>query len=56
YVAPSFAWDWTKYDLGVRVGIIRGIDFTVEWARHEMRRLSGVSYPDEFLITLRALF
>lgn len=56
FVAPSFAWDWTKYDLGVRVGIIRGIDFTVEWARHEMRRLSGVSYPDEFLITLRALF
>jgi hypothetical protein len=56
FVAPSFAWDWTKFDFGLRIGIIRGVDLTVEYSRHDMIRASGVSHPDEFLTTLRAAF
>jgi hypothetical protein len=52
--APSLTWDWTKLDLGVRVGIVRGIDFTVEAARHDMILTSGRKlHPDEGLATLR---
>src|SRR6185503_4118546 len=32
YPAPSVGFDLRKYDVGVRVGIIRGIDFTAEYA------------------------
>ncbi len=55
-LAPSFAWDWTKIDFGLRVGIVRNVDLTVEYARHDMRTKATVLHPDELLVTLRAGF
>lgn len=56
FVAPSFAWDWTKYDLGVRVGIASGLDLTAEYTRNTAIRKSGTIHPNEVLVTLRAGF
>jgi hypothetical protein len=54
FVAPSFFWDWTKLDAGLRIGIIRDVDLTLEYARNEMRLLTGRKmHPDEGLATLR---
>jgi hypothetical protein len=55
FVAPSFAWDWSKLDLGVRVTIVRRLDLTLEYAFHDI----GASRPikhDEALATLRLAF
>ncbi len=56
FLAPSFAWDWTKLDFGLRFGIVRNVDLTVEYARHEMKVWAQVLHPDELLVTLRAGF
>jgi len=57
FVAPSFFWDWTKLDFGVRIGIVRGVDLTLEYARHDMKLRSGRKlHPDEALATLRYAF
>jgi hypothetical protein len=54
FVAPSMFWDWEKIDAGVRIGIVRGTDLTLEFARNRMTLLSGrVLEPGEFLATLR---
>lgn len=55
YPAPSVGFDWRKYDIGVRVGIIRGMDFTAEYARHDMI-VPPKEHPDELLLTFRAAF
>jgi hypothetical protein len=55
YPAPSVGFDWRKYDLGVRVGIIRGVDFTAEYARNDMI-VPPKLHPDELLLTFRAAF
>jgi hypothetical protein len=55
YPAPSVGFDWRKYDLGVRVGVIRGIDFTAEYSRHDMI-VPPTLHPDELLLTFRAAF
>jgi hypothetical protein len=36
FPAPSIWWNWEKYDLGLRVGLKRSIDVTVEYAQHEV--------------------
>lgn len=56
YPAPSFVWDWTKIDAGVRIGIVRNVDLTAEYSRHDMRTRVGNLHPDELLVTLRAGF
>ncbi|MEO6325004.1 MAG: hypothetical protein ABIT01_08785 [Thermoanaerobaculia bacterium] len=56
YFAPSIGWDWTKYDFGFRLGIVRGIDFTAEYSRHDVTSKARVIHPDEFLATLRVGF
>jgi hypothetical protein len=56
FPAPSFAWNWSKFDFGLRVGIVRAVDLTVEYARHDMRTKAKVVHPDELLVTLRAAF
>ncbi|MFN7954526.1 MAG: hypothetical protein U0610_22560 [bacterium] len=54
FVAPSMAWDWRKYDAGVRVGVIRGLDATLEYSHHDVVLFSGrLLHPDELLATLR---
>lgn len=52
--APSFAWDWTKVDAGLRLGIVAGLDLTAEYARNSFVLASGATRNnDEFLATLR---
>lgn len=54
YPAPSVRWDWVKIDYGVRLGIIEGVDLTVEFADHTITLLSGREVSnDELLSTLR---
>lgn len=53
--APSLAFDWKKLDLGLRVGIVPGLDFTAEYSRHDMV-VPPTLHPDEWLFTLRAAF
>jgi hypothetical protein len=62
YAAPrelpglSAAWDWTKVDLGVRVGIVADVDLTAGYARNDARTATGTLHADEVLVTLRAGF
>lgn len=52
--APSFAWDWTKIDAGIRLGIVAGIDLTAEYSKNDFVLASGaVEHENEFLATLR---
>ncbi|MCB9378920.1 MAG: hypothetical protein H6511_09195 [Holophagales bacterium] len=54
YPAPSVRWEWDKLDFGVRLGIVQGVDLTIELADNTMTLASGreISY-DELLTTLR---
>lgn len=56
YPAPSVKWDWTKLDLGLRLGLWENMDLTVEWADVEAETASGPRDFDEFLLTLRLGF
>lgn len=56
FVAPSVSWNWIKYDFGVRVGIVRGLDLTAEYARHDATTRRGFVHPDEWLVTVRTAF
>ncbi len=56
FVAPTMGWDWRKYDFGFRLGIVRGLDLTAEFARHDAVTRRGLVHPDEWLVTLRAAF
>jgi hypothetical protein len=56
FVAPSVGWDWRKYDFGFRMGIVRGLDLTVEYSRNESVSRKGIVSPDEGLLTVRAQF
>ncbi|HEX7705196.1 MAG TPA: hypothetical protein VF701_01945 [Thermoanaerobaculia bacterium] len=55
YPASSLHWDWRKYDAGVRVGLTRGFDVTLEYATHEVFNAAGRIPIDlaEALVTLR---
>jgi hypothetical protein len=55
FVAPSTQWDWKKYDVGIRIGIIQGVDITAEYAFHDITAARPVNL-DEFLTTLRVRF
>lgn len=52
--SPSFSWEWSKLDAGVRLGILPGVDLTVEYARNRFILRSGREVAnDELLTTLR---
>jgi hypothetical protein len=54
YPTLSVDWDWRKYDFGLRFGLVRDVDLTVEYSRHDMIvPVVGTLHPDEFLTTLR---
>jgi hypothetical protein len=55
FVAPSFAWDWDKLDLGLRVTIIRRVDLTLEYSFHDVAASREILH-DEALATLRLTF
>jgi hypothetical protein len=51
--APSIGWDWDKIDVGVRLGVLPGIDLTLEYAQNDFERAVGDGSNDEALVTLR---
>jgi hypothetical protein len=54
FPAPSVRWPWTKIDYGVRIGLVEGVDLTVEFADNEMTLANGRKVSnDELLSTLR---
>jgi len=50
---PSGNWDWEKWDLGIRLLILPGLDLTAEYADNEFETAAGTGNNDEWLITLR---
>ena len=55
FPAPSFWWDWKKYDAGVRIGIVRGVDLTLEYTRNDIDAKVPFTL-DEALATLHVGF
>jgi len=55
YPATSVRWDWRKYDAGVRVGLSRGFDVTLEYTTHDAFNTAGRVPVDmtEVLATVR---
>jgi hypothetical protein len=52
--SPSFSWDWTKIDAGLRLGIFQGVDATVEYADNRFILATGAKRNNnELLATLR---
>jgi hypothetical protein len=52
--SPSLSWDWVKIDAGLRLGIISGVDLTVEYAENTFTLGSGAERDNnELLTTLR---
>jgi hypothetical protein len=57
YPGPSVDWDWKKYDFGLRFGLVRDVDLTVEYAYNDATGRDGAKFhPNELLATLRAGF
>ncbi|MBI2212332.1 MAG: hypothetical protein HYU52_01685 [Acidobacteria bacterium] len=52
FPSPSFWWDWTKYDAGVRFGLTSHADVTAEYSRLTTDQ-PGVPDLDEMLVTVR---
>src|SRR6201999_2198823 len=36
FVDPSVWWNWTKFDYGVRIGLARNTDITIEHSKHNV--------------------
>ena len=54
YPSQSVRWEWSKLDYGVRMGIVEGVDLTLEFADNEMTLANGNKVSnDELLTTLR---
>jgi hypothetical protein len=55
--SPSFAWDWEKWDYGLRVGLAGRSDLTLEYASNTFTLASGAEVGlDEWLATWRLRF
>lgn len=52
FPAPSIWWNWLKYDAGVRIGLERGLDVTLEYTQHEVESRFPLSLR-EALVTVR---
>jgi hypothetical protein len=54
FITPSMMWDWRKLDVGLRFGIVRTSDLTVEYSYNDAELGDGSSLnPNEWLVTLR---
>ncbi len=54
FPAPSVTWEWEKLDYGIRLGIVPGVDLTVEYADNSFILASGAERENnEVLATLR---
>ena len=57
FITPTFFWDWRKLDLGVRLGIVRTSDLTVEYSLNQMTLADGSTLePNEWLVTWRVFW
>jgi hypothetical protein len=54
FPSPSFWWDFRKYDAGVRFGLTRHADVTVEYSRIDAEQAEGLDL-DELLVTVRVV-
>lgn len=52
FPAPSFWWDWMKFDGGIRVGLKRGFDVTLESTYHIVDSRRSIN-PREAMVTVR---
>lgn len=52
FPAPSVWWNWTKIDAGVRVGLPRSLDLTIEYTTHNIGTAQKIDLR-EALVTLR---
>ena len=54
FITPSMFWDWQKLDIGLRVGIVRASDLTIEYSKNDVKLANGSElHPNEWLVTLR---
>jgi hypothetical protein len=53
YPAPSVRWEWDKWDVGMRLGIVPGVDLTAEWADNTFVVRDRDESMSELLLTLR---
>lgn len=53
FPAPSIIWPWEKLDLGLRMGLIAGLDLTLEYNDNEFIRRGLQESEDEYLATFR---
>ena len=53
FPGQSIFWDWEKFDLGFRIGILAGLDLTVEYNLNEFKRAGKNESNNEFLSTIR---
>jgi hypothetical protein len=56
FPGQSVGWDWKKYDMGLRFGIVTGVDLTAEYALVKGIGRTRTFRPDELLVTLHASF
>lgn len=52
FPAPSIWWNWEKYDAGIRVGMKRGVDVTLEYTQQHVASRQPLNLR-EALVTLR---
>lgn len=52
FPAPSIWWNWAKYDAGIRVGLKRGLDVTLEYTQHHVASRFPLNLR-EALVTVR---
>ena len=52
YPSPSVWWSWQKLDVGVRIGLARNVDLTIEHSMHEVEAPRDLDL-DETLATVR---
>jgi hypothetical protein len=50
---PSGNWDWVKWDLGLRLQILPGMDLTAEYADNDFETAGGSGSNNEWLVTFR---
>jgi len=57
FFTPSMFWNWRKLDLGLRIGIVRTSDLTIEYSFNEADLRHGrVLNPNEWLVTWRVFW
>jgi len=56
YPAPSIDWDWTKIDVGFRLGVSEHTDFTLEYNINRAKAPNRTVEPNEMLATFRVGF